>query len=127
MGLDDRLLRGVYATGFEKPSPVQSRTIVPLSQGRDIVAQAQSGSGKTGSFAIGTLARLQLDRNRRGGPQILVLEPTRELARQTADVYTDLTGYMGIGVVCVTHTTRRLEPTTTQDLSSGCRHAGSHH
>lgn len=58
MGLNDLLLRGVYAYGFEKPSAIQQKAIVPLAKGRDVIAQAQSGTGKTGCFAIGTLQQI---------------------------------------------------------------------
>ena len=53
--LSEGLTRGIYAYGFEKPTPIQGRAIMPIVAKRDIIAQAQSGSGKTGSFAIGTL------------------------------------------------------------------------
>lgn len=55
MGLKDNLLRGVYAYGFERPSPIQQRAIKPIIDGRDVIAQAQSGTGKTGTFAISLL------------------------------------------------------------------------
>ena len=58
MGLSDGLLRGVYAYGFEKPSIIQQRAIVPCISGRDVVAQAQSGTGKTATFAISLLQQL---------------------------------------------------------------------
>lgn len=58
MGLNDLLLRGIYAYGFEKPSAIQQKAIVPLAKGRDVIAQAQSGTGKTGCFAVGTLEQI---------------------------------------------------------------------
>ena len=58
MNLPDQLLRGIYAFGFEKPSEIQKRGIVPIAQGRDVLAQAQSGTGKTGTFTIGSLCRI---------------------------------------------------------------------
>lgn len=70
-----------------------------MSQGRDCVVQAQSGTGKTGAFAIGTLARVDASLRE---PQILVLEPVRELARQTAGVYRELSTRMGVYVACIT-------------------------
>merc|ERR1712000_735315 len=57
MGLAENLLRGVYAYGFEKPSAIQQRAIIPLSKGHDLIAQAQSGTGKTATFSIGALQR----------------------------------------------------------------------
>ena len=77
------LLRGVYAMGFEKPSPIQSRAIRPLLARRDVIGQAQSGTGKTGCFTIGALARIDLSRP---VPQVLILSPTRELSYQTNKV-----------------------------------------
>jgi superfamily II DNA/RNA helicase len=85
--------------GFEKPSVVQSMAIVPLTQGRDAIVQAQSGTGKTGAFAIGTLARIDPSLRQ---PQLLVMAPVRELARQNAAVYRELSLRMGVGVACIT-------------------------
>ena len=53
LNLDTNLLRSIYSHGFEKPSPIQSKAIYPILQGRDLIAQAQSGTGKTGTFSIG--------------------------------------------------------------------------
>ena len=58
MGLSENLLRGVFAFGFREPSPIQRRAIVPFTTGRDIIAQAQSGTGKTGAFTLGVLQRI---------------------------------------------------------------------
>jgi translation initiation factor 4A len=55
MGLNDNLLRGIYAYGFERPSSIQQRAIKPIMDGRDVIAQGQSGTGKTGTFTIGVL------------------------------------------------------------------------
>ena len=60
MGLSDELLRGIYAFGFEKPSVVQQRAIVPCASGRDVVAQAQSGTGKTATFSISMLQQIDM-------------------------------------------------------------------
>jgi hypothetical protein len=60
MNLKDDLLRGIYAYGFEKPSAIQQRGILPIVSGRDTVAQAQSGTGKTGAFAISILQRIDI-------------------------------------------------------------------
>lgn len=80
MDLPEQLLRGIYAFGFEKPSAIQQKAIVPAASGRDVVMHAQSGTGKTGSFGIGLLARIQ---PRAGQTQALILSPTRDLADQT--------------------------------------------
>lgn len=60
MGLHDAILRGVFAYGFERPSVIQQRAIVPCIKGRDVVAQAQSGTGKTATFSIAMLQRLDV-------------------------------------------------------------------
>lgn len=75
------LLRGIYNCGFEKPSPIQRKAIRPIIAGKDIIAQAQSGTGKTATFTIGALQLININNT---DPQILVLSPTRELAAQTA-------------------------------------------
>ena len=62
MGLSDGLLRGIYAYGFEKPSAVQQRAIVPCVAGRDVVAQAQSGTGKTATFSISLLQQIDMSK-----------------------------------------------------------------
>jgi translation initiation factor 4A len=98
MSLDEKLLHGVYSIGFLRPSPVQAKAIKPLKDGFDVIAQAQSGTGKTGAFVIGTLARLEIAAN--SGPVILALEPVRELARQTADAFADIGKYMELRVCC---------------------------
>eukprot|EP00760_Papus_ankaliazontas_P038742 PhM_4_TR9270/c0_g1_i1/m.81329/K13025/EIF4A3, FAL1; ATP-dependent RNA helicase len=80
MGLRPELLTGVYAYGWERPSVIQQRTIAPLTQGYDVLAQAQSGTGKTSMFVLGVLQRI--DPTHRA-TQALIISPTRELATQT--------------------------------------------
>jgi len=105
MGLNDLLLRGVYAYGFEKPSVIQSRAIKPMMTGRDIIAQAQSGTGKTATFVIGTLN--QIDPTRKES-QALLLSPTRELAQQTHRVVQELGRYLKITcTMCIGGTSTR--------------------
>lgn len=77
------LLRGIYAYGFEKPSPIQRKAICPIFDGKDVIAQAQSGTGKTGCFTIGVLERINTSLQQ---PQALILSPTRELSQQTKHV-----------------------------------------
>ena len=77
------ILRGIYAYGFENPSAIQKKAIIPIINEKDIIAQAQSGTGKTAAFTIGALARLNLDDK---NTQVLILSPTRELTVQTATV-----------------------------------------
>jgi translation initiation factor 4A len=81
--LKDDIVRGVYAYGYEKPSPIQSKSISPIVSGKDVIAQAQSGTGKTGAFAISTLELI--DENASCN-QAILLSPTRELAIQSRDV-----------------------------------------
>ncbi|MCO5587181.1 hypothetical protein L7F22_041128 [Adiantum nelumboides] len=83
MGIRDELLRGIYAYGFEKPSAIQQRAIRPIIQNRDVIAQAQSGTGKTSMIA---LAVCQIIDTTVREVQALILSPTRELAVQTEKV-----------------------------------------
>ncbi|RKF61799.1 ATP-dependent RNA helicase fal1 [Erysiphe neolycopersici] len=93
MCLKDSLLRGIYAYGYESPSAIQSRVIVPICKGRDTIAQAQSGTGKTASFCISMLQILNIDILE---TQALVLSPTRELATQIQSVTMALGDYMNV-------------------------------
>ncbi|XP_043926664.1 eukaryotic initiation factor 4A-II isoform X3 [Protopterus annectens] len=92
MNLKESLLRGIYAYGFEKPSAIQQRAIIPCIKGYDVIAQAQSGTGKTATFAISILQQLAIDVKE---TQALVLAPTRELAQQIQKVILALGDYMG--------------------------------
>lgn len=89
--LNPNLLRGIYAHGFEKPSPIQSKAIYPILQGQDLIAQAQSGTGKTGSFTIGALSKINIEDKY---TQVLIMVPTHELAYQITSVITSLSGMM---------------------------------
>lgn len=93
MNLRDELLRGIYAYGFEKPSAIQQRAIIPMIMGRDTIAQAQSGMGKTATFVIGILQNIDTSVRK---VQALILAPTRELAQQTQKVVVALGDYMGL-------------------------------
>ena len=77
------LLRGIYANGFEKPSPIQKKAILPLFSKRDVIAQAQSGTGKTACFSISALELIDTTKN---VTQAMILSPTRELSIQTKKV-----------------------------------------
>lgn len=92
MNLKESLLRGIYAYGFEKPSAIQQRAIIPCIKGYDVIAQAQSGTGKTATFAISILQQLEIEFKE---TQALVLAPTRELAQQIQKVILALGDYMG--------------------------------
>ena len=93
MGLKEDLLRGIYAHGFEKPSEIQKRGIVVMASGRDIVGQAQSGTGKTGCFTIGALERVDPSNS---AVQCIMLSNTRELANQTHKVCQSLGDRLGV-------------------------------
>ena len=80
MPLQDNLLRGILSYGYEKPSSVQSRGIVPVIQGKDSIIQAQSGCGKTATFSI---AALQIIDATKEYCQVIVISPTREIADQS--------------------------------------------
>ncbi|TEB16525.1 ATP-dependent RNA helicase eIF4A [Coprinellus micaceus] len=93
MDLKPELLRGIYAYGFERPSAIQQRAIVPVVKGHDVIAQAQSGTGKTATFSISILQQLDMSIK---GTQALILAPTRELAQQIQKVVIALGDYMNI-------------------------------
>ncbi|MEO8671588.1 MAG: DEAD/DEAH box helicase [Tahibacter sp.] len=84
MGLPENLLKTLHDVGYESPSPIQAATIPPLMAGRDVLGQAQTGTGKTAAFALPILARIEPNRRL---PQALVLAPTRELAIQVAEAF----------------------------------------
>ncbi|GBG78266.1 hypothetical protein CBR_g26297 [Chara braunii] len=105
MGLKENLLRGIYAYGFEKPSTIQQRGIVPFCKGLDVIQQAQSGTGKTATFCSGVLQQLEYDAL---ACQALVLAPTRELAQQIEKVMRALGDYLQVKVhACVGGTSVR--------------------
>jgi translation initiation factor 4A len=83
LDIDPNILRGIFAYGFENPSPIQKKAIIPIYKRKDIIAQAQSGTGKTAAFTIGALSIIDLKDN---NTQVLILSPTRELTCQTAEV-----------------------------------------
>jgi ATP-dependent RNA helicase DeaD len=84
LGLGETLLATLSDVGYESPSPIQAATIPPLLEGRDVLGQAQTGTGKTAAFALPILARLDRSKTK---PQALVLAPTRELAIQVAEAF----------------------------------------
>jgi len=95
IGLKEDLLRGVFAYGFDRPSPVQQRAIRPILRGRDVVVQSQSGTGKTSVFCLGALQAVDCGQQE---PQAMLLSPTRELAEQSAKVCLALGDYLGVKV-----------------------------
>jgi len=112
MNLKEELLRGIYAYGFEKPSAIQQRAIVPCIKGMDVIAQAQSGTGKTATFSIAILEKIDTALRE---TQALILAPTRELAQQIQKVVMSLGDYMGaqchacIGGTSVKEDMRKLD------------------
>lgn len=93
LNLKPALLRGIYAHGFERPSAIQQRAIRPILRGRDVIAQSQSGTGKTAVFSISSLQILE---EKVKETQVVILSPTRELAEQTQRVVQSLGDYMNV-------------------------------
>jgi translation initiation factor 4A len=87
LNLKENLLRGIYSYGFENPSPIQKKGILPVMNGKDVIAQAQSGTGKTGAFTVSTIQCVDEKVNETQG---LILAPTRELAIQIHTVVTKI-------------------------------------
>ncbi len=98
LNIKDDILRGIYSYGFEKPSSIQNKSIPKILEGKDIIAQAQSGTGKTGAFTIGTLCKIDpnLDET-----QILIIVPTHELAYQVYTVFKEISNYTNISLMKV--------------------------
>lgn len=118
--LDTELLRGIYAYGFEKPSPIQVKAIPVILEGKDVIAQAQSGTGKTGAFAVAALETAQ----RHGAKRklaVLILSPTRELAKQSLDVVSAIgVNLPDIKVACFIGGERRSHGDANARIASGC-------
>jgi translation initiation factor 4A len=106
MNLKHDLLRGIYAYGFEKPSAIQQRAIMPAIEGNDVIAQAQSGTGKTATFSIAILQNIDISVNE---CQALVLAPTRELAKQIQKVMLALGDYLNAKCYACVGGTRIVE------------------
>jgi len=105
LDLQEGLLRGIYSYGFEKPSAIQQRAIRPVLDGRDTIGQAQSGTGKTATFVIGALQRIDYGLK---GCQTLILAPTRELANQIHKVVLALGDYLKVKAhICIGGTSVR--------------------
>ena len=93
LSLKENLLRGIYSYGFEIPSAIQSKAIPVIKSTKDVIAQAQSGTGKTGAFVIGSLERVNVEEK---ATQIIIISPTRELSKQTTEVVGELGKYLDI-------------------------------
>src|SRR6187397_1898325 len=85
LGLHPKLMTALEALGYEEPTPVQRQAIPPLLEGRDVLAEAPTGTGKTAAFAIPAIHRIARDDRGDGRVRGLVLVPTRELAMQVAE------------------------------------------
>ncbi len=96
LNLKEKLLRGIYSYGFETPSQIQNKAIPAIISGKDIIAQAQSGTGKTGAFLIGSLQKLKEDVKE---TQILILCPTHELVHQINEVTRELCNYLDVTIM----------------------------
>lgn len=90
LNLNTKLLRGIYSYGFEKPSPIQKKAILPILNKKDVIAQAQSGTGKTGAFTVSILQSIDPEIN---DTQAIIMSPTRELSKQIYDVLNSI-GYL---------------------------------
>lgn len=116
--ISENLLRGIYAYGFEKPSEIQKKSIAPIIAGRDIIAQAQSGMGKTGAFSIGTLQRIDTSV---AEIQAIMLAPTHELVKQTQKVILSLGSLLpGLRVKTLIGGTNVHDD--AQDIRENCPH-----
>ena len=111
--LKENLLRGIYSFGFEKPSPIQAKSIGPIMSGKDVIAQAQSGTGKTGAFSVSTLQRIDENKKEIQG---LIMAPTRELATQIHGVIQTLGSFLDVS--CKLLIGGRSMDTDIKDLES---------
>ena len=98
LNLTDNLLRGIYSYGFENPSPIQGKAIPIMNEKKDLIAQAQSGTGKTGAFSIGVLNNIDVTND---STQVIIVNPTHELANQNYNVIKELSNFMDCSVQTV--------------------------
>lgn len=116
MNLKPDLLRGIYSFGYERPSKIQQIAIVPILQSRDVIAQSQSGTGKTTIFSI---SAIQLVNESIRQPQVLILSPTRELAIQTQSIIQKFSTYISSLITCSVVGGQAMNE-QIKILSSGC-------
>jgi len=95
LSLNEKLLKGIYSYGWDRPSAIQAKAIHPIISGNDIIAQAQSGTGKTGTFSISSLFLADPKIN---STQVLILSPVKDLSMQTYKIICTLGQYTGIKV-----------------------------
>ena len=98
MDLKEQLLRGVYAMGYEKPSIIQQKGIKAIINGGDLIAQSQSGTGKTATFSIGLLESVKENKK----TQAIIIAHTRELANQIYNVITNIGQYLKYNIGLLT-------------------------
>jgi ATP-dependent RNA helicase DeaD len=98
LGLSEPTLRALKELGYEEPTPIQQQTIARLLAGADVIAQAQTGTGKTAAFALPIIEQIE---SAVRVPQAIVLAPTRELAVQVAEAFHSYGKYHGIQVLAV--------------------------
>ena len=91
LSLIPAVLDSLKDLGYETPTPIQAKTIPPILDGRDIIGQAQTGTGKTAAFALPVLSQIDISNT---SPQALVLAPTRELALQVAEAFQGYASHM---------------------------------
>ena len=91
LNLKNNLLRGIYSYGFENPSPIQQKAIQPIIESNDVIAQSQSGTGKTGCFTVASLQKINENLKK---TQVLIISPTRELSQQIINLLNNLGTYM---------------------------------
>jgi len=96
LGIDDKILRGVFSYGYEVPSNIQHKSIPLINTGKDLIAQAQSGTGKTGSFCIGVLNNIDIANEK---IQAIIMCPTHELVYQCYDVISNLNNYLKANII----------------------------
>lgn len=118
LNLNEDLSRGIYRFGFEKPTPIQEKAIPAIIEGRDVIGQGQSGTGKTGSFTIGALRKIDLTSRT---TQVLMLAPTFELVKQISSVVSALGSAME-GLVVKTLVGGTSVNDDTSDLRNNCPH-----
>ncbi len=119
LGLKRQLLDGIFGYGFEKPSPIQRIGIKPIIDGRDLVLQSHSGTGKTATFLTGLLQRINFEENR---TQAIVLSNTKELAEQIRGVFLNLSKYCDVThAICMggDMSTRFMDGTMTEQVIIG--------
>ena len=99
LNINDKILKGIYSYGFERPSPIQRIAIKPLMEGKDIVIQSHSGTGKTATFLVGVLSRIDIEIK---CPQSIIICNTRELANQTLKVLEAIGNYSDVSYkICI--------------------------